>query len=142
MLRRKYASNGSERFFWYCPNCNRHANQRHYWISHKTIKRWQGEGRLPDNLEQIPVIADYRENVSCVVCGRPGAEYHHFAPQSLADFFGDDWHLWPTAYLCRKHHDQWHDIVTFYLPGRRDHDLAQRVARRFIQEGERHAQPA
>lgn len=45
----------------------------------------------------------------CVVCGSLGVELHHFAPRHL---FGADADKWPTAYLCRTHHKQWHDIVT------------------------------
>lgn len=36
-------------------------------------------------------------------------EKHHWAPYKL---FGDDADSWPTAMLCRRCHEEWHQKVT------------------------------
>ena len=57
----------------------------------------------------LPIINDYRDsNRVCFVCGERDCELHHYAPRHL--FTNAD--SWPTGYLCKKHHDQWHKIVT------------------------------
>ena len=68
-----------------------------------------------DNIRKIKDIMTkteskgYFKKNQCAVCGSYQVELHHFAPKYL---FGDDSDNWPTAYLCREHHKQWHDIVT------------------------------
>lgn len=135
-LRRKITRNGIEKFFWACLDCGgRHANQRYYWVSRKDVDRWRQAGRLKiDSIRDIPIVADYSDDVACIICGCNGAEYHHLAPQSLSEFF-DEYSQWPGMYLCRKHHQQWHNIVTWYLPGRTDVELAHAVRDKFLKEG-------
>ena len=41
-------------------------------------------------------------------CTNTDIEYHHFGPKS---YFAD-YHNWPTAWLCRAHHNHWHAEVT------------------------------
>lgn len=80
----------------------------------------------------LQVIDDRREN-PCEVCGELGTEWHHWAPGSLAYLFGDNWAQWPGAYLCRKHHAMWHDIVTPTMPGRHNPQLAEEAKHRWTQ---------
>jgi len=68
-------------------------------------------------IDDIPIAVDYSQDTACIICGKPGAEIHHWAPQALKDQFGDEWTSWPTTTLCREHHQQWHRIVTPYLNG-------------------------
>lgn len=52
---------------------------------------------------------------SCERCGSYAAELHHWAPVSMFD----DAHLWPTSWLCRPCHMEWHSIATPGLVGNR-----------------------
>jgi hypothetical protein len=63
------------------------------------------------DIETMPVLMDDRpDSEPCAVCKeKRGSQYHHFAPRHL---FGTECEDWPGAWLCKKHHDQWHDIVT------------------------------
>lgn len=128
-LRRKLSASGVNLFLWHCITCERHAVKGHVWLSHDTIKDWQRSKRLPKDLSIIPILEDYSE--PCDICGQPGSELHHFAPQSMADLFGDDHHLWSTAMLCKYHHTQWHEIVTWYLPVRRDSEVANQMKEKY-----------
>ena len=62
-------------------------------------------------LENIPeVVLDCGDKVKCAVVGCACTEtaLHHFMPRGLSV----DSDLWPTARLCRKHHVEWHSVVT------------------------------
>jgi hypothetical protein len=102
-LIRNIVNSGASQVFWLCPICNTNAMGAGQWIDHKKIIA----SKLT-TIENIPVANDYRID-KCVVCGEVGTEYHHFAPKHL---FHDEADKWPTAYLCKKHHDQWHRLVT------------------------------
>jgi hypothetical protein len=41
-------------------------------------------------------------------CPNTDVEYHHFGPKS----YFVDFDKWPTAWLCREHHNNWHEEVT------------------------------
>jgi hypothetical protein len=59
--------------------------------------------------ESLPLLQNLAlSSEPCVVCGELGTEYHHFAPR----FLFSDADSWPTAYLCARHHHEWHDKVT------------------------------
>lgn len=59
-------------------------------------------------LDIIPITKDFRtNNPPCAVCRGLGTELHHWAPKHLFE----DAHLWPTSYLCKKHHDEWHKKI-------------------------------
>jgi hypothetical protein len=88
--------------YWYCESCEHAINKPPKWLPHDLVSKFV----IIDNL---PVIGDYSQNEHCAVCGKPGTEYHHWAPRHK---FGDEADSWPGAYLCKKHHDQWHQIVT------------------------------
>jgi 5-methylcytosine-specific restriction endonuclease McrA len=82
-------------------------------LPHKQIKKMG----LPPEFWVRGLFKDKHKDFQCVVCGNYGAELHHFAPQSLARNFGDNWPKWPTAYLCRPCHDLWHSTVTPHMFG-------------------------
>lgn len=111
VLRRIVSSSGTVMYFWLCAECQDHARKSNQWIPHTVIETWVNRGRL-DSPEEVPIFADYKGETRCVVCDRSGAEWHHWAPQSMAEAFGEEWKKWPGAYLCRQHHEQWHRIVT------------------------------
>jgi hypothetical protein len=59
----------------------------------------------------LEVVQDFRTE-PCEVCGsRDGVELHHFACQSYEHRFRD-FTKWPTPWLCRTCHAEWHRIVT------------------------------
>lgn len=73
-------------------------------------------------VEDIPVMRDNRagccDGSGCVNCAPSPCEHcgstmrvelHHWAPYHLFDEDADNW---PTAWLCRTCHQQWHRIVT------------------------------
>lgn len=64
-------------------------------------------GLSPDD---IPIDEDYCQefNYTCEVCGKKGAEIHHWAPRGL---FGDEADDWPVSLLCRECHMKWHNRI-------------------------------
>ena len=63
--------------------------------------------------DSLPSIRDVGwfapPSAACSSCYTSGSERHHVAPRHL---FGDESDLWPVIELCRKCHQQWHDIMT------------------------------
>ena len=57
----------------------------------------------------------FEKSEPCSVCGQLGTEWHHFAPRHLFE----DADRWPTAYLCRAHHREWHDKLTPKMGGKK-----------------------
>lgn len=58
--------------------------------------------------DSIPVISDHTI-LPCERCGSTkGSEVHHWAPRHLFS----NAHDWPTSYLCRPCHVEWHAKVT------------------------------
>ena len=110
LLVRTVSSSGVDMPWWQCTACNKPADAPIKFISHKLIKQRQIE------IKSLPAVRDYHELEHCAVCGSAGTEYHHFAPRHL---FGEEADNWPTAYLCKKHHDTWHDLVTPNMGKRR-----------------------
>lgn len=132
-LRRQFAGNGAQQFTWYCLDCDKVANNQSPWIKKSLIEQWIKSGRLP-SIESIPVIHDYRENHSCEVCHAIGAEYHHWFPQCFYDDISDH-NDWPGSYLCKDCHDKWHEIVTWYLPGRIGTERSNVIKARYFPNG-------
>lgn len=54
-------------------------------------------------------VFDTAELNQCEVCGKDGAEGHHWAPRKL---FGNECERWPMGFLCQYCHARWHQIVT------------------------------
>lgn len=114
ILRRQIKADGSCHFGWRCLDCNRWAENPPRWIGHRELeKRLARQGA---QLDDIPVVDDYRDRQPCCICGAPG-QYHHWSPQALRGQFGNDWYKWPGAYLCPAHHLLWHRVVTPALVG-------------------------
>lgn len=76
---------------------------------------WVGKAELikcgidPDAL---PIVEDYRTLApACEVrdCDEVGSEDHHWAPRK---YWGDECEKWPRSNLCRKHHMEWHSMLT------------------------------
>ncbi len=126
LLRRTISGSGIAMYFWLCAECQGHARRQNQWISHEVIGEWVRRGRL-ESPEAVPIFTDYASTRTCTVCGRTGAEYHHWAPRSMAAEFGDDWALWPGDYLCKAHHDLWHEVVTPDMPGRGNQERGKAV---------------
>jgi len=72
-------------------------------IPHRIIKKHGID------IEGLPQLED-RAGAVCSVtqCGNVKTESHHIAPYHLFDNPND----WPQIPLCKKHHKEWHDIVT------------------------------
>lgn len=117
-LRYDINANDIFRYFWYCDTCER-ITPAGYSIPHEEIDRWMSSWTetQKDNFYIVRLLNDYRGDIKCAVCQKRGGELHHWAPQSLAAHFGDNWDKWPVVYLCREHHRQWHEIVTWYMSG-------------------------
>lgn len=115
-IRRNIISSGVSQYFWYCTYCNDRAAKGGRNIPHDIVRLWYSKGKITTDLDEVPVLNDYRGD-TCIICGKTGVQYHHFAPQAFIDLFGEDWINWPGAYLCIPHHNLWHSIVTWYMPG-------------------------
>lgn len=118
LLRYDIKANDTFQYFWHCDHCERTTPAGHF-IDHGMIAKWMSTWTeaQKDNFYIQRLRNDYRGDIECAVCHIRGGEYHHWAPQSLASHFGDEWDDWPKVYLCRKHHRQWHEIVTWYMQG-------------------------
>jgi hypothetical protein len=105
-LTKRRIANGTWQVCEVCENCGKNARGAGVCLAHDNL-------RMEDVEESVrpwpfPV---------CAVCGVEGAENHHFAPSEV---FGDQAHAWPTAYLCVKHHREWHNRMIGYKFGRHD----------------------
>lgn len=83
-----------------CPECRRNPNPQNAFLPKKNFE-W----------ESLPLLEDYSVDApKCAVkgCENIGVEYHHFAPRHLFNGRADDW---PTCYLCREHHTEWHELT-------------------------------
>lgn len=109
LLRKQRVSNGTYQIAWHCPVCGRWAELPVVWLKHEAVRALLQ--KYDTEIDDVPVITDYSDSCPCIVCGNPG-EWHHWAPQSMAHLFGNDWMRWPTAPLCPEHHRLWHDLVT------------------------------
>ena len=96
------------------------------WCKHTGHYRYQTGGEhvhrkaLPDDIEWLPLCRDNYQPPSeeCPRCHRIDyLEQHHWAPYHL---FGQDADNWPTGWLCKSCHTEWHRIVTpnMHLTGR------------------------
>lgn len=72
--------------------------------------KFLSQKHLPSEvLESITVGDDYSlNNPPCKRCGERGTQLHHWAPKELFEDAED----WPQDYLCKKHHQEWHDTIT------------------------------
>lgn len=85
-----------------CPNCGHNIKGPGQWISKRSLP--------PEILENLSTLTDYSLDLPpCEVCGERGVELHHWAPKEL---FPETFERWPKSYLCKRHHDEWHNAVT------------------------------
>lgn len=103
------ARNGAlPQFGAWCDQCARWVTKELLW--HPGLWLPSDHEKLAGlDLEAAPIrpTAWFRHCERCdkwAVC-----EVHHMAPRK---FFGEACESWPTVYLCRPCHEQWHTIVT------------------------------
>lgn len=100
--RKTIRQNGSIGIGAYCLDCNRRA----------TVKIWHSNSLFsPERIDAMPIESNYTnpEAVCCVEgCTANDVEWHHFAPKHL---FGMNSDRWPAAWVCRKHHSEWHQLT-------------------------------
>jgi len=101
------AGNGRRYYFLACAACGRSCGGQ---ILH---------AKLTADEKANAVVADDRvaSRPACARCGSKtgGVELHHWAPFSRFT----DFHLWPTAPLCRACHRRWHETMNGYVWGPR-----------------------
>lgn len=98
------AANGIKKVQSVCSYC---GEMRRDGISHKEL------GVAGYRVGDLYAWRDNRNGEPCARCGAAeGTEQHHWAPKHL---FPDDYHLWPTSYLCRTCHHVWHRKVTPHM---------------------------
>ena len=115
-----YRRDATRQYQWHCASCKRSWSPNEgsgYFIPHEIVDPLL-KSLTPERLKGFEAercLSD--ERVPCVVCGALGAQNHHFAPQSMQEYFGDDFEKYPQADLCEYHHRLWHEVVTWYLNG-------------------------
>ncbi len=90
-------SGGHNVCVFYCGHC-----------SHRTTHFVACRSALEAGVEPDEIKTNWKLP-SCEVCGKEGAENHHWAPYAL---FGGESERWPRSYLCQECHAKWHRIVT------------------------------
>lgn len=103
VLVRTISTSGVSMVYWCCKTCKRSISAPTQWIKHDLLQKYKIDPA------SLPVAEDYSPGQVCAVCRKTGTEYHHFAPKHL--FGEDEAEKWPTAYLCKPHHDEWHQRV-------------------------------
>lgn len=99
----RVAGNGSLHILAWCDECQR-------WSSSAIPASYVRS--MDVSIDMLPVVADHRGFFAvCSVrgCWSDDVELNHFAPRGI---FGGEADDWPTAYLCRKHHQEWGERVT------------------------------
>lgn len=94
---RQIHSNGAKVVIQRCLKCKRTPRHNQF-LPRDSVPNW----------ESLPLAEDYSRNSEpCCVegCTEVGTELHHFAPRHL--FKNAD--EWPTGYLCKTHHREWHE---------------------------------
>ena len=92
---------GVSNVFWRCQVCKLNVKSA-AWIKHQSLIDYGVD------IDTLEIDRDHREH-GCVVCSQLGVENHHWSPRHL---FGDEAERWPQDWLCKEHHDQWHNTVT------------------------------
>lgn len=91
--------NGAWRVQDYCKDCERNAIRPGFWIP---LLR-------AGDVDDLPILRDDTIDMPpCERCGgHKGVELHHWAPQHIFN----DAENWPTSWLCKECHDEWHDTM-------------------------------
>ena len=103
-LAKRLNVSGTFMYFHRCESCQPRGptiQPKEMWLS----KQWVRE-HLVDP-KTVPDVEGEQPIPTCAVCGCPGAEYHHWAPQAIFE----DADKWPVSYLCRTCHRKWHDTM-------------------------------
>ena len=108
-LVRLITANCISQVYWQCQDHMGGIDSPRKNIKHDVLARHDID------IDRLPIVENYSEKFVCVVCGKIGAENHHWAPRYL---FGDECDSWPQSDLCRGCHQRWHDLVT---PGMCEH---------------------
>lgn len=104
---REQKSNGTWAIGYVCELCEGWTGDgecKSYWMRHEHLR---SHGII---IESLRVKGELARLQPCIICNEPG-ELHHWAPQCVERQF-EEYNKWPTAYLCQKHHAEWHRIVT------------------------------
>ena len=112
LLKYNITANGKNQYFWYCTRCEC-ITPRGTFLRHDEVAQLN----LSERFYIVALLNNYQINVYCAICGASGAEQHHFAPQSLREYFGDNWGKWPVINLCCQCHRLWHVTVTPWMCG-------------------------
>ncbi len=102
----EYFGNGSQNFCWRCDTCETRLIQSGsgIWVSKEAV-----EAKLTqEQIKALPTVMPVFYH-RCAVCGDRGTENHHWAPRGI---FGQECEKWPQDWLCKRHHDEWHVLVT------------------------------
>jgi hypothetical protein len=102
-LHRQVFINGSDHFLWICECGKKNPDDKVLFISRSKV-----EQHLSTNdIDEVPVLMPDLY-CRCAVCGDRAVEMHHWMPRGISN----DADSWPKDYLCKKHHDLWHRLVT------------------------------
>lgn len=97
-------ADGTVRPVRYCPDCEKRSD----FLGNREALA------LGIRTEDLEVIRDNAAGAEpCEVCASTaGTQLHHFLPTALEDHVSTSSNAWPTAYLCRGCHSEWHRAVT------------------------------
>lgn len=130
-LRRMITASGVTVMMWRCLACDSYAQKYKPYVQIALVRGWISSGILKvSSVEDIPLYEDRHGTHLCEVCGAGYAALHHWMPQvfrGVVENLGD----WPTSYLCKDCHNLWHEVVTFYIPGRGASEIS-KVAQRKV----------
>jgi hypothetical protein len=104
--------NGRDQYRLLCPDCRRTPSA----LSKSLL--------TDEQREQARLLRDHTDRKEIHPCERCGSiddvEVHHWAPRSIFDDADD----WPTSWLCRPCHREWHRKTGLGLPQRKRVDPA------------------
>lgn len=102
-LVRTVCRNGAVRAWFRCPEKGHRVRD----IKHAAL--WDEYGLAAIDLPTVPNHAN--DPIPCEVhgCDSEETELHHFFPRHIRGV--EVASLWPVAFLCRKHHAEWHELV-------------------------------
>lgn len=109
--------NGSTQNRAECSECRKllHFGEKTPYISNEIIWHAQDIRMEIAWAHDVLMVNDTQQERQCAYgagtknqCTNTDVEYHHFGPKS---YFADHGN-WPMAWLCRSHHNHWHEEVT------------------------------
>ena len=104
LLVRNITANGVSQVYW-LHIIERHSIKKNgLSIPHELVRS------VSIDPDELPVENNYSGNKLCEVCQSPFTDEHHWMPKHLVG--DEESERWPKGHLCKKHHNQWHAIVT------------------------------